>query len=59
MKNQIKELEKEKYILEEKESEGKYRQLVECIHKGIYCISFEGVAIFADERMGKILGYTI
>lgn len=42
-----------------KESEQKYRQLVEKAHEGICSIDSEGIITFVNPRMAEMLGYTV
>ncbi len=42
-----------------RESENKYRQLVETLQEGIWAIDQEGYTTFANPRMAEMLGYTL
>lgn len=42
-----------------RESEQKYRQLVENAHEGIGSIDSEGIITFVNPRMAEMLGYTV
>jgi len=42
-----------------KESEKRYRQIVETAYEGIWVIDAEGRTTFANKRMAEMLGYTV
>jgi two-component system cell cycle sensor histidine kinase/response regulator CckA len=41
-----------------KESELRYRSLVENMHEGVWAVNSEGVTTFVNDRMAKMLGYS-
>src|SRR5579871_6945869 len=36
----------------------RFRDLVELVNEGIYCINNAGLVVFANDRFSKLLGYT-